>query len=167
MNRKMVVFLQALLILTFCLSTPAAAHLGGGGRNSGNFGIGLGGGTIAHGLSLKQFAGPTAIQGNLGCYREKWSGCSGIAGSVDLLFNMPALTQGPALSLAWNFGGGLGVGLASDKMQAAAAFVLGLEFNFHVLPIDIVIEWRPQLSIIPGVGVHPFGATAHVRLYVF
>ncbi len=156
---------QALLLLVLT-TAPAMAQSGG---RPGTFGIGLGSGTNVSGLSLKQHAGPTAIQGNIGCYGDGFDSysCGGIGLSLDLLYNMPTFFQHEVLNLAWNAGFGGGLGLHSEKINLAAAFVLGFEINLNIIPIDLVVEWRPRLNIISDVDFDPIGFTGHVRIYLY
>lgn len=157
----MLILSQVLLLLVLA-SAPAMAQSSG---RPGTFGIGLGSGTNISGLSLKQHAGPTAIQGNIGCYG--YYDCNGIGLSADLLYNMPTFFQHEVLNMAWNAGFGAGVGLHSDDINVAAAFVLGLEFNLNIVPVDLVVEWRPRLNIISDVDFDPIGFTGHVRFYLY
>lgn len=90
---------------------------------------------------------------------------------------MPALAKaGHTFELAWNLGAGLGIGFDSDKYEHdkhsydnytafAAAFVLGSEFNFIEMPLDIVIEYRPNFFLVPYVDIYPVGFTGHIRIY--
>jgi hypothetical protein len=130
-------------------------------RYPGNFGIGVGSTTIASGLSLKQFAGPTSFQLAAGC----WRSCDGVAASLDFLANMPALASGNVLSLAWNFGAGAAAGVGDGSIGAAGAFVLGLEVIFAPLPIDLVLEWRPAVHVVPDVGIDLVTFGGHLRFY--
>ncbi len=64
-------------------------------------------------------------------------------------------------------GPGVGIAVADNYFGAAVSGALGLEFNFNVIPIDLVLEWRPPLAIVPGVHFHPVGFTGHIRIYLF
>lgn len=150
---------RCLLALPFLLlATPAQADY-----QPGEFGIGLGSGTMTRlGLSFKYFMGDHAIQANLGC--RGWS-CGGIGVSADYLFELPALVEGRVMSLDWNAGVGPGLGLSSGQIDFAAAGVLGLEANFKPIPLDLVLEWRPTLLIVPDVHFEPVEFSGHVRYW--
>ena len=134
----------------------------------GTFGIGIGGGTISTGLSLKYYTGSSfALQGNvglLGSGRDRFAG-QGIAVSVDGLLEQSSLYRNQYFSLDWNFGLGGGVGVLSDTLILAAAGVIGLEFNFIPIPIDFVVEYRPTLQILNDVNLDPIDFSGHVRFY--
>ncbi|TXD42651.1 hypothetical protein FRC96_03000 [Lujinxingia vulgaris] len=155
MKRWMGLF--AAVVLTFSLLGEQEAWAQ---RNTG-LGVGIGSATVASGLSLKLPAGPTAFQLTAGC----WGGCDGVAASLDLLFNMPAIASADALTLAWNFGGGGALGVGDGGLGVGAAFVAGLEFHFQPVPIDLVLEWRPGLYVVPDVDIHLVNFGGHARWY--
>jgi hypothetical protein len=158
--KRMLVLFATIVFLLGPMAPEAQAQ-----RNPGSFGIGLGSATLASGLSLKQFAGPTAFQFTVGCWRSSCS--NALAASLDFLVNMPAFSTSEFLSVAWNFGGGGALGIGDSSLGAAAAFVVGLEFNFQALPIDLVLEWRPGIRVVPDVGIGLLNTGAHLRLYLF
>ena len=149
--------LVALMSVTF-FSTPAFAD-----RTPGRLGIGVGSTTIASGLSLKQNAGPTAFQLTAGC----WGGCDGVAASLDFLVPMPAIADANIVTLAWNFGAGVAVGVGGGDLAAAGAFVVGLEVIFQPLPIDLVLEWRPALQVVSDIDLDLVSFGGHLRFYLF
>jgi len=140
-------------------------------RGAGKIGIGIGSGTVANGLSLKyQPAESHAIQANVGTWggggaKDRYSNYHGLAVSADYLFLMPEITSGSVLQLAWNFGLGLGAGVDNDDLGLAGAFVAGLEFNFVPVPIDLTVEYRPTIGILPGVGFDLVDFTGHLRYH--
>ena len=54
-----------------------------------------------------------------------------------------------------------------DAIKLGVNGVAGLEFNFNPVPIDLVIEYRPGIHIIPNVDPDLIGFGAHVRVYPF
>ncbi|RAL22301.1 hypothetical protein DL240_10640 [Lujinxingia litoralis] len=153
--------ISALILALVLLASPAMAQEGGG-RVPGKFGIGIGDGSVASGISLKAFTGATAVQGVIGCWGYN---CDGLGVSVDLLFNQAPLVQAGPLVLAWNVGfGGSAAAWRNRHTYVAAQGVLGLEFIFPDVPLDLVLELRPEISIVPGVDFDLDGG-AHVRFY--
>lgn len=148
-------------------------------RNGGNLGLGVGSGTLAHGLSLKYFTDSNfAIQGNIGYWRGRyWGKCKGdycdyyggnsFAVSVDAIFEQGTLAGNSNVELAWNLGlgGGLGLSEYNDSVGAAVAGVIGLELLINVIPIDVVIEYRPNILVVPGVALDLVNFTGHIRYY--
>ncbi|TXD35663.1 hypothetical protein FRC98_15775 [Lujinxingia vulgaris] len=158
----MIRFLMALVFSSLLLSTSFAgdAHAQ---RNPGSFGIGVGSTLVSSGLSLKSFGGATSMQFTAGC----WRSCDGLAASADLLVNLPALFSSEVLALAWNVGIGGAIGSEDDQFGTAVSLVGGIEFNFQALPIDVVLEWRPGLGVLPNRNLEFVEFGGHVRLYVW
>lgn len=153
--------LATAMIIASLMSLSSTAHAADKVR--GNIGIGVGRGTGVWGLSGKLYMGDaTSIQGVVGV-DSNYIGLSG-----DFLLEMPALVDLGALEIAWALGAGAGVGISDNSLGVAVAGVAGLEFNFNVipsLPFDLVLEWRPTLSVIPDVGLGLVNFTGHIRIY--
>ena len=160
------------LLASLALGMPAQAWAQQ--PSGGAFGLGVGSGTVSTGLSMKYHAGgAVAYQGNLG-FRGGWRDCGerycrrgydvlGISG--DVLLEQGALVQANGFNLAWNVGGGVGLLVADDYVDVAGAFVLGLEFNLEVVPIDLVLEYRPRLFLVDRVDLDLVHLTGQVRFY--
>jgi hypothetical protein len=165
--------LTAVVCLVIVALAPSRAEAFGAPRQ--NFGIGIGQGTGASGLSGKFMIPGGAIQGVLGFWGRFDGGHSGpgrphldgIALSVDYLFEMPSLARSEYFSLDWCFGlgGGIGVSTGGGAPGIAAAGIAGLEFNFTKVPLDVAIEYRPAVGIVPDPWIGLVGFTAHVRLW--
>ncbi len=153
-------------------------------KQGGNFGIGFGVGTTAAPISLKYFLDSTmSIQGNIGWYQGAFYGCGryrrdryrGAYGcgyyrdalgiSADFLLEGGPLVGNSDVSLDWEIGGGAGIGLGNVDFALAAAFVAGLQLNIHAVPIDLVVEYRPRIFLVPFVGFDWLGFTGHIRYY--
>jgi hypothetical protein len=97
----------------------------------------------------------------------------GLGLGADYLFELPDIVRaGRAFDLAWNVGAGIGLGFDDDDgpndswdTAFAVAFVLGLELSFIPVPLDIVLEWRPGLLLVPDVDFDLVDFTAHIRFY--
>lgn len=170
------------LVMALALPSPAAAEweMSMPIRQAGNIGVGFGAGTFATGLSLKYFPSSSfAIQGNAGWFRNRffcdgrrcYGGGDSLALSVDFLVERPTIAGGKDVELAWNFGAGVGLGIHDDRfvrddgIALGVSGVLGLELLINVIPIDIVIEYRPNLVVVPGVRLDLIDFGGHVRFY--
>jgi hypothetical protein len=153
---------------------PARAHAWGHSREG--FGLGIGSGTGATGISGKLMVAPGAFQGVVGFWGHgdssgpgpgQYSSIDGIALSLDYLFEMPALATTQFFDLDWNFGlgGGIGIATSGGTPGVAVAGVAGLEFNFTKIPLDLTVEYRPAVGLLPGVGIGLIGFTAHLRVW--
>ena len=162
--RKTLVALAAGVALSLALVSTGHAD------KPGTLGVGLGAGTIASGLSGKYYsANSIAFQANLGSFGgsrgDRFKNPGGVAASLDVLLERPAFVVTPVVTLEWNLGLGAGLGIRDDALGVAAAGVLGLEFNFVPVPIDLVLEYRPTLAILQDVDFEPIDLTGHLRFY--
>ncbi len=145
----------ALLIGALSASAPVQAA-----SPAGPFGIGVGGGLGVSGLSGKYYMGSTALQGMVGTYAG-----DGLGVGVDYLLEMPNLTSSEPVDIAWNIGAGGSVGTISDTSFVAVSGVAGLEFNFNPVPIDLVLEYRPGVALVPGFAMDLVNFSGHLRFY--
>jgi hypothetical protein len=152
---------------------PTVATAAEGERRAGGFGIGIGSATIANGVSAKYFLGGAALQGVVGFWGgggigERFGHIDGLAVGFDYLLEMPSLARSPYFSVDWSFGLGAGFGVQTFAHQTpavAGSGIAGLEFNFTRVPLDLVVEFRPTLAILPDPKLHLVDFTAHLRVY--
>lgn len=162
---KFVIALGCVVVLGLTSSSAFAQ------RAPNGFGIGIGAGTIAGGLSIKTGSGGFHFQGVIGPWRghgPKWRyGADSIGVSGDFLYEQPALASGSVLSLGWNYGIGAGVGVGDWRGAIIGVTgVVGLEFNFVPAPIDVVIEYRPGIYIgNDALALEFVDFTPHVRFW--
>ena len=151
--------------LLLAAAGPARAE---GLRHAGNFGLGLGGGTYGGGLSAKYFASDTmAFQGTLNAWAN--SNSSAIIMNGDYLVEMPDLANLDGMDIGWSVGPGVGLGLVTvddyNSVTLGISGLAGLEFNLKVIPLDIVLEYRPRLLLIDTVDFDLVTFGGHVRYY--
>lgn len=160
----------ALLVVAMAFAGPSEADAKPI-HSSGRFGVGLGSGTLTNGLSLKYFlANAFAVQANVGRAGgghagDRFKDNGGIAGSLDLLIENKPLIASKLVNLEWSYGLGGGVASRNDTTALAAAAIAGLELNFNVIPIDLVLEFRPTLLISPEVEFEIVDFSGHLRFY--
>ena len=85
----------------------------------------------------------------------------GIGGLLE--FHRPfATTEG----LSWFFGGGGYVGWENDDTYLGPTGVIGLDYKFPSVPVNLSIDWKPELDILPKISFVPdaFGVTARFTL---
>lgn len=171
--------LSAVFAALTLLSLAPDAHAGV--REAGKFGIGVGAGTLARGFSLKYFLGnELAVQGVVGVYGYGYGNCwvidrgrcirtgrgNALALGADLLSERPDIFSNGAVSVAWNVGGGLGLGIPnSSDLGVSISLIAGLEINIDALPIDVVLEYRPTFFISPFTAFDYTYFTGHIRYY--
>ncbi len=143
-------------------------------REPGRFGLGVGAGTSTAGLSAKYFfSDDLALQGVVGAgYGASsydpgpggnWD--SSLALSADLLFEMPAFYSTEGVDLAWSIGPGIGTWLSDSYFALALSGAVGFEVNITAVPVDLVVEYRPRVLLVPDVAVDFYNLSGHFRYY--
>ncbi|MGD9930040.1 MAG: hypothetical protein AB7U05_08465 [Mangrovibacterium sp.] len=131
-------------------------------------GIGLRGGFFS-GLTIKHFLDSNrAVEGLLS---SRWHGLE-IAGLYEI-HNRAFQTPG----LNWYYGVGAHIGFwdgdYSSRFDDHGNYtvigidgILGIEYNFSEIPINIGLDWKPMLNVIGHTGFWGDGAAISVR-YIF
>jgi hypothetical protein len=137
-------------------------------RAAGHWGIGLGGGTAVSGVSFKYFlTNGTALQAIVGAagYGNPDDFDSALGVDIDFLIEMPTITTAAdVFELGWAIGVG-GWTWIPDPFWLGINGVLGLEFNFIPIPLDLVLEYRPAIRVVPDVGTDLYDFGGHIRFY--
>ena len=60
-----------------------------------------------------------------------------------------------AEGLTWFWGGGLYVGFGDDKTYLGPTGILGLDYKFPKIPLNLSLDWKPELDIIPDINFVP------------
>jgi hypothetical protein len=159
------------VLLTTLLTSALAATPPRAGQ-PGHIGLGLGLGSNVAGLSAKWLpAHDHAFQVLVGV--GPGSGRYGysygpIAAELDYLYEMPLIADLDPMLIRWTLGFG-GSFLSSPTLVSAQA-IAGIELDFVDAPVDFVLEYRPGIGVIlgstGGIGFNPFGAGAHVRVWI-
>lgn len=69
--------------------------------------------------------------------------------------------------LRWFYGFGGYVGFQGGDVYLGPAGVLGFDYKFKDVPLNLSLDWKPELDIIPKVNLVPdaFGLTARYTLF--
>lgn len=166
---------HVLALVLLALPTSAwALHGPGPFREAGRFGLGFGAGTSTAGLSGKYMISPDlSVQGVVGAGYGAHSTDPGPGGSwdsslalsADLLFEMPTFYTDEGLDLAWSIGPGVGTWLSDGYFALAASGAAGFEVNITAVPMDVVVEYRPRVLLVPDVAVDFFNLSGHIRYF--
>jgi hypothetical protein len=65
--------------------------------------------------------------------------------------------------LKWFFGGGAYVGFEDGDTFLGPTGILGLDYKFTNVPINLSIDWKPELDIIPDINFVPDAFALSVR----
>lgn len=60
-----------------------------------------------------------------------------------------------AQGLNWYWGGGAYVGFGDDDTYLGPTGVLGLDYKFPSIPLNLSLDWKPELDIIPSIRFVP------------
>jgi len=133
-----------------------------------NTGIGLRGG-LSNGLTIKQFIGNrVALEGIL---TTRWEGFS-ITGLYEIhnqAFGVDRLNWYYGIGGHIGFWNGENVGWADEHINYTVIGVdaiLGIEYNFRELPINLSADWKPAFNLIGYSGLWADGGALSIR-YIF
>jgi hypothetical protein len=64
--------------------------------------------------------------------------------------------------LNWFYGGGVYVGFESGDTYLGPTGIIGLDYKFPDLPLNLSLDWKPELDFIPAINFVPdaFGFSA-------
>ena len=144
--------MKKIFLITLVISFLSILNLS---AQSYNTGIGLRGG-LAQGVTIKHFLGKTnAIEGILAF---RWDGPF-ITGLYEI-HDDPFKVDG----LQWFYGFGAHIGFW-EETKIGVDFILGLEYTFEEIPINVTLDWKPAINLVGG-GYWADGFALSVR-YVF
>jgi len=110
--------------------------------------------TLSNSVSIKYFMNDRdAIEG-LASFGPTRFGIGGLYERHLLIGNTPGFK--------WFYGGGGYVGFQSGNAYVGPTGVVGLDYKFQNAPINLSLDWKPELDIIPAINFVPdaFAVTA-------
>jgi len=110
--------------------------------------------TISSAVSAKFFLNDRAAVEGLVSFGTRF----GIGG----LFEMHQLIGG-IQSLNWFYGGGAYVGFSDNKVFTGPMGVIGIDYKFDNAPINLSLDWKPELDISPEINFIPDAFAFSVR----
>ena len=112
---------------------------------------------ITSGFTVKHFLNEkTAVEGILGI-----NDGVGICGLYELHFPIESVTN-----LQWFAGPGAYIAFRNSSTYFGAAGIVGLDYKFEELPLNLTVDWKPELNIISKVAFESSGLGISVR-YTF
>jgi hypothetical protein len=103
------------------------------------------------GISFKHFFGGTAVEA-LVTFGDPFA-----IGAL-LEKHQPIGPEG----LAWFFGGGAYVGFG-DKRNFGGQGIIGLDYKFQEVPINVSLDWKPELNLVQEVSFEPAAVGLSIR----
>jgi hypothetical protein len=114
--------------------------------------------TLNNSVSIKYFmpSGSAALEGLI-----SFGSRFGIGGLYEIHRPINA-TPG----LKWYYGAGAYVGFSSGDTYLGPTGTVGLDYKFPSIPLNLSLDWKPELDIIPKINFIPdaFGLSARFTL---
>jgi hypothetical protein len=60
-----------------------------------------------------------------------------------------------ATGLTWFFGGGAYIGFEDSNTYLGPTGIIGLDYKFTNVPLNLSLDWKPELDIIPDINFVP------------
>jgi len=103
--------------------------------------------TLSNSVSVKYFIKETAAIEGLISYGNHF----GIGGLYEI---HRAVNATPGLK--WYYGGGAYLGFDSQhKTYLGPTGVVGLDYKFEKIPLNLSLDWKPELDMLPGINFIP------------
>ena len=151
--------MRKLLVTLFIISSFSMASL-----HAQDYKLGLGirfsnaSPTLSNSFSVKYFLNENnAIDGLISFGGSRF----GIGGLYEIHAPLNA-TAG----LKWYYGAGAYVGFQDHDTYLGPTGVVGLDYKFQNIPLNLSLDWKPELDIIPRINFVPdaFGLTARFTI---
>jgi hypothetical protein len=112
--------------------------------------------TLSSAISAKYFAtDKTAIEGLI-----SWGNRFGFGALIEIhnKFNTPGLS--------WFYGGGMYVGFQDGDTYLGPTGIVGLDYKFTNAPVNISLDWKPELDILPEISFVPDAFAFTIRFAI-
>ena len=144
--KKSILFLAAIVLFSFSQLKSQDYKTALGIRLSSN------GPAVNNSVSFKHFMNPMLAVEGLFTFDNK----AAIGALLEIHNDMPS-TEG----LKWFYGAGAYLGFDSDKSGnndralMGAQGVIGLDYKFANIPLNLSLDWKPELNIIDNINFEP------------
>ena len=81
----------------------------------------------------------------------------GFGGLLEI--HKPFATEG----LTWMYGAGAYIGFQNKNAYFGPTGILGLDYKFKDVPVNLSLDWKPELDIIPDINFIPDAFALSVR----
>jgi hypothetical protein len=140
--------------ISLCYSTVAAAQESSTYKNAVGVRLGNSVPTVKSGITYKHFlANNNAIEGIL-----SFGDGTAICGLYEIHKPINSVEN-----LQWFIGGGGYVGFNNSNNTIGAAGIVGLDYKFANIPLNISLDWKPELNIVSKVGFEASGVGFSAR----
>jgi len=114
---------------------------------------------VNNSVSFKYFMNPKLAIEGLFTFDKR----AAIGGLLEIHNDIPS-TEG----LKWFYGAGAYLGFDSDKTHTDRALmggqgIIGLDYKFANLPLNLTLDWKPELNIIDNINFEPAAVGFTIR----
>jgi len=114
---------------------------------------------VNNSVSIKHFLNPKLAIEGLFTFDNK----AAIGALLEVHNDIPS-TEG----LKWFYGAGAYLGFDSDKTHTDRALmgaqgIVGLDYKFANLPLNLALDWKPELNIIDNINFEPAAVGLTIR----
>lgn len=102
--------------------------------------------TLSNSITVKYFMNEKAALEGLVSFGTRF-GVGGLYEVHQLIGSVP--------SLNWFYGAGAYVGFESGNTYLGPTGVVGVDYKFQNAPLNLSIDWKPELDIIPAINFVP------------
>ncbi len=149
--------MKKILLVCCLISTISVASKAQSYTTAAGIRLGPNSAAITAGFTIKHFLNEkTALEGIVGVNNGL-----GICGLYELHFPIESVKN-----LQWFAGGGGYVAFRSSTTSIGAAGIVGLDYKFEEIPLNLSLDWKPELNIISQVGFEGSGLGLSAR-YTF
>ncbi|MBC7850132.1 MAG: hypothetical protein H7Y31_10370 [Chitinophagaceae bacterium] len=133
--------LISLLLITIVSSTISAQNY----RFAAGVRLSSASPTISNSVTAKYFITETSAIEGLVSFGSRF----GIAALLEL--HRPFNQSG----LGWFYGGGVYAGFEDGTSYVGPTGIVGLDYKFPGIPLNLSLDWKPELDIVPGIKFVP------------
>ena len=155
--KKNLLFASILLTISISLKAQETSSDNGGGleyKTAAGIRLGPNSPAISPGFTIKHFLNENhAIEGILGV-----ADGVGICGLYEWHHPIPSVEH-----LQWFVGAGGFLAFRNSQTLFGGAGIVGLDYKFAQIPLNISIDWKPELHIVPDVGYEGAGVGLSAR----
>lgn len=65
--------------------------------------------------------------------------------------------------LKWFYGGGAYVGIRENNTYFGPTGIIGLDYKFPTAPVNVSLDWKPELDILPSINFIPDAFAVSLR----
>lgn len=101
--------------------------------------------TLSNSVSAKYFITETSAIEGLVSFGSRF----GIGGLLEI--HKPFQTAG----FSWYYGGGVYAGFEDNNSYVGPTGIIGLDYKFSGIPLNLSLDWKPELDITPSIRFVP------------